>query len=204
MLLLAAFTAQSISAQENEPDNTFGGMEFFLVNHDIGETGRWFVADYFEHSNYQYCRLDAWYNRISLGYKIFPWLKTSVGYDIFRNPVCWSHRAVYDVTGSMKSGDLQVSVRERYIHAWSPAIDTQSNELRSLLKVQYNIPDSAFHPYLSAEVFTWGDRWKKTRHHVGCMYDLTQDVQMECSYLYFTFDGKPAEHVIGLGLNMDI
>lgn len=128
----------------------------------------------------------------------------SAGYDIFRNPVCWSHRAVYDVTGSMKSGDLQVSVRERYIHAWSPAIGTQSNELRSLLKVQYNIPDSAFHPYLSAEVFTWGDRWKKTRHHVGCMYDLAQGVQVECYYLYFTFDGKPAEHVIGLGLNMDI
>lgn len=190
-------------AQETE-DNTFGGWEFFEVNHDFGSS-RWFGTFYFEHDNYQYKRLECWYTRTTLGYKICKWLKADIAYDFMREPGDVNcHRAVFDVTGTLKEGNLKVAIRERYMHNWRPALGTQGNELRSRLKVQYSIPDSRFSPYVAAEVFTWGDTWKKTRHYVALDYNLNEHVQFEGYYLYYAFNGLPAEHVIGIGVNFDI
>lgn len=189
-------------SQEKEEDNTFGGWEFLEIYHDFKDSD-WFTSFYFEHANYQYKRLESWYARLMFGYKINSWLKTDVAYDFMQEPGFITHRAVADVTGTLKQGNLSVSLRERYIHSWSPEIGEQGDVLRSRLKTQYSIPNSRFKPYLAVEVFTW-DKWKKTRHYVGTTYDINNHFEIEGYYIYYTFDGKPAEHVLGIGLNIEI
>ena len=197
LCLLALAFPPCLQAQE---DNTFGGWEFFEVNHDFGD-GPFFGSFYFEHDNYQYRRLECWYTRTTLGVKILPWLKADVAYDYLQEPSFHTHKALFDLTGTLKQGNLKVAVRERYVHSWTPALGTQGNVLRSRLKVQYAIPETRWSPYLAVEVFTWGDEWKKTRHYVACNYVISDKVQLEAYYLYYAFNGIPAEHVIGLGVN---
>ena len=201
-LLVFFVVSLSLYSQEKEEDNTFGGWEFLEVYHDFKDSD-WFTSFYFEHANYQYKRLESWYARLMFGYKINSWLKTDVAYDFMQEPGFITHRAVADVTGTLKQGNLSVSLRERYIHSWSPKIGEQGDVLRSRLKTQYSIPNSRFKPYLAVEVFTW-DKWKKTRHYVGTTYDINNHFEIEGYYIYYTFDGKPAEHVLGIGLNIEI
>ena len=196
LLVLIASLAQ---AQVKE-DNTFGGWEFLEVNHDFGK-GPFFGSFYFEHDNYQYRRLECWYTRTTFGVKVLPWLKADVAYDFLREPSWITHKAVFDLTASLKQVGLKVSVRERYMHHWTPETGGQGDILRSRLKVQYDIPESRFSPYLAVEVFTWGDEWKKTRHYVACDYSISKSVELEAYYLYYAFNSLPAEHVIGTGIN---
>lgn len=192
----------TLHSQEQEKDNTFGGWEFIEVSHDF-KNSNWFTSFYFEHANYQYKRLESWYARFMFGYKINNWLKADVAYDFMQEPNYITHRSVVDLTGTLKQGNLSVSVRERYMHSWSPEVDEQNNVLRSRLKVQYAIPNTRFRPYLAVDVFTW-DKWKKTRHYLGTTFTLNNHFDIEGYYIYYTFDGKPAEHVIGIGLNIAI
>lgn len=191
-----------LHAQESKEDNTFGGWEFIELTYNIKDTPLLGTL-YFEHDNYQYKRLECWYLRTMFGYKITDWLKADVAYDYMQEPDYVTHRALVDLQGTLKQGNLKVSIRERYIHSWSPEIHEQSDVLRSRLKVQYAIPDTKFSPYVAAEVFTWGTEWKKTRHYVACNYDITDYMQLEWYYLYYAFNGKPAEHVLGVGLNFE-
>lgn len=189
-------------AQENESeDNTFGGWEFFEISHSFNNSN-WFTSLYLEHDNYQYKRLECWYTRLTLGYKINSWLKTDVAYDFMQEPDYVTHRGVYDISATLKQGNLSISVRERFIHSWSPSISKHSNVLRSRIKAQYAIPNSRFSPYLAVEVFTW-DVWKKTRHYVATTYKINDHFELEGYYLYYTFANAPAEHVLGVGLNME-
>ena len=204
-LLLALFALLfplCLQAQEAQEDNTFGGWEFLEVCHDFGKSPV-FASIYFEHDNFQYKRLDNWYVRTTVGVKIFPWLKADVAYDFLKEPGIYSHRALFNLTGTLKQGNLKASIRERYIHTWTPGIGTQGDVLRSMLKVQYDIPDSCFSPYVAIEVFTW-DGWKKTRHYAACCYNFSKLVQLEAYYMYYTFNNRPAEHVLGIGLNFKI
>lgn len=185
-----------------ETDNTFGGWEFFEVYHSF-KNPRYFTSFYFEHANYQYKRLECWFARLSVGYKFNSWLKADVAYDFMQEPGYITHRAVADLIGTLKQGDLTVSVRERYIHSWSPKVDEQGRVVRSRLKVQYAIPDTRFNPYLAVEVFTW-NVWKKTRYYLGTTYNINKNFAIEGYYLYYTFAGKPSEHVLGIGLNIEI
>ena len=199
--LLLSFSS-SLSAQEKENDNTFGGWEFIEVNYNFKESN-WYSTFYFEHDNYQYKRLDSWYVRLMLGYKILNWLKMGVAYDFMQEPDYITHRAVCEVIGSLKQGNLTTSLRERYVHSWSPAVNEFEDVLRSRLKVQYAIPDSRFKPYVALEVFTW-DGWKKTRHYVGTTFTINKYLEIEGYYIYYNFANKPAEHVLGIGLNIAI
>ena len=201
LIILVIISIQSFS-QEKEDNNTFGGWEFFEVYHGFKETNV-FTSFYFEHANYQYKRLESWYARLMFGYKLNSWLKTDVAYDFMQEPGYITHRAVADLMGTLKQGNVTVSVRERYIRSWSPEINKQGNVLRSRLKVQYAIPDSRFKPYMAMEVFTW-DKWKKTRHYVGSTYTINNTFEIEGYYVYYTFEKEPAEHVLGIGLNIEI
>ena len=120
-----------------------------------------------------------------------PWLKADAAYDFLQEPAFHTHKLNLDLTGSLKQGNLKVSIRERYVHSWTPATGEQGNVLRSRLKLQYAFPESRWSPYLAVEVFTWGDSWKKTRHYVACNYDFSDKVQLEAYYLYYAFNGIP-------------
>lgn len=200
-LLFLLSTVTAVGQKKEQENNTFGGWEFLEISHSF-KNSNWFASVYFEHDNYQYKRLECWYTRLTLGYKINSWLKTDVAYDFMQEPGYITHRGVYDIAATLKQGNLSVSVRERFIHSWSPGINKHSNVLRSRLKAQYSIPNSRFSPYLAMEVFTW-DVWKKTRHYVGTIYEINKHIELECYYLYYTFASSPAEHVLGIGLNME-
>lgn len=197
-LVVALFLSGSnlLSAQVVE-DNTFGGRVFTEVSHTF-DNGI-YVTQYF---NYQFQRMECFYGRTSVGMKVLPWLKAGVNYVPVLNPGNeWKYYMELDVVGTLKSGNFNVSIRERYRHGFTGAA---TNELRSRLKVAYDIPDSKFGFYLAPEVYTWGDEWKKTRHYVGCTCDFSEHVQLEGYYIYYTFRNSPAEHVIGVGLNFKL
>ena len=202
IFFLGIIVSNISTAQETKENNTFGGWEFLELTYNF-KNSPIFASVYFEHDNYQYNRLECWYLRTMFGYKITNWLKADVAYDYMKEPGYVTHRALIDLQGTLKQGNLKVSIRERYIHSWSPEIHEQGDALRSRLKVQYAIPDTKFSPYVAAEVFTWGTEWKKTRHYVACDYDISSCMQLECYYLYYAFNGKPAEHVLGIGLNFE-
>lgn len=203
LIFIVLFSSFNVAlASEKEENNTFGGWEFVEVNYNF-KKAPFFATLYFEHDNYQYQRLECWYLRSTLGWKVNKWLKADVAYDFMQEPGYVTHRALVDLQGTLKSGNFKVSIRERYIHSWSPAIDKSSGVLRSRLKVAYAIPETKFSPYVAAEVFTHGTTWKKTRHYVACTYDFTDFMQLEWYYMYYAFNGAPAEHVLGIGLNFD-
>lgn len=199
--LLAAVMAFAFSATAfSQDDETFGGWLFLEVGHEFGDTGLG-LTTYFEHDNYQFNHMECWYNRTTLSYKVLPWLKAGVSYVPVREPGYWKHYMEAELTGTLKSGNFKVSIRERYRHGFT---GTATNELRSRLKVAYSIPDSKFGISLAPEVFTWGTEWKKTRHYVSCTYDVLDYMQIEGYYMYYAFKTAPAEHVIGLGLNFEL
>lgn len=200
LILLIFFSIPSYSQEEE--DNTFGGWEFLEVNYGF-KNSNWYSTFYFEHANYQYKRLECWYARLVFGYKMTNWLKVGIAYDFMQEPEYITHRGVTEIIGSLKQGNLTVSLRERYIHSWSPEVGKHSNVLRSRLKVQYFIPESRFKPFLAMEVFTW-DEWKKTRHYIGTTCIINKHFELEGYYVYYTFADKPAEHVLGIGLNITI
>lgn len=195
-MLLSMLPLCSLAQQAD--DNSFGGWFFAQLSHDL-QNGMCLSA-YLEHDNYQFQRLEKVFMRFSVGYKPCPWLKTCVNYVPSYQPEGISHCGEVDVVGTLRSGDLKVSIRERYRHGFSD----NSHVLRSRLKVEYDIPDSPFGLYLAPEVFTWGNEWKKTRHYCACTYDLNPTVQLEAYYLYYTFKNSPAENVIGIGVNLGI
>lgn len=186
------------AAAASKSDETFGGWFFAEVNHDF-DCGL-SLTGYIEHDNYSFKRLECNYGRFSVGYKILPWLRIGVNYVPVYEPGKWLHFGEAEVMGTLKSGDFKVSIRERYRHGFTNG----KNELRSRLKVAYSVPNSKLGFYLAPEVFTWGVEWKKTRHYVACTYNVLDYMQIEGYYLYYAFNGVPAQHVIGLGLNFDL
>lgn len=195
-------TNNTFVSAEEQPNNTFGGWEHIDVSHSINNSN-WFVSLYFEHDNFQYKRLDLCFLGMTVGYKITKWLKVDAAYHLMIEPDRIAHRAVVDVTGSLKEGNFSFSLRERYQHKWALSSPNLANELRSKLKIQYAIPNSRFKPYIAIELFTW-DKWLKTRHYVGTDVVLNKYFVFDVYYNYYLFASKPAEHVIGVGLAVSL
>lgn len=199
MLLLSLSIC--VNAQQEE-DNSFGGWHFVEVDHKF-DSSKWTGMLYFEHENFQYQRLDCWFLRPGVRYQVLPWLKLGLSYDFLKTPSAYGHRAVFDVVGTLKEGNLSASLRLRYLHTWKPELGTEDNELRTRLIVSYKIPKTSFEPYLAVEIFTWGNQWRRSRHYVGCIYNITKFMQIEGFYM-ITFSNRNPEHILGLGLNFTL
>lgn len=199
--LMALLLSGSAASAQDVPEGwRFGGWEFVEVNHDFGDSPL-FGTFYFEHDNLQYRYFDCWYTRTTLGVKLLPWLKADVAYDYLKEPEAVTHKLNLALAGTLKLGPLKMAIRERWVHSWTPSLGTEGNVLRSRLKVSYAMEESRWSPYLAVEVFSWGDTWKKTRHYVAMDYDITDWMQFEAYYLYYTHNGRPAQHILGLGFN---
>jgi len=199
--LMALLLSGSAASAQDVPEGwRFGGWEFVEVNHDFGDSPL-FGTFYFEHDNLQYRYFDCWYTRTTLGVKLLPWLKADVAYDYLKEPEAVTHKLNLALAGTLKLGPLKMAIRERWVHSWTPSLGTEGNVLRSRLKVSYAMEESRWSPYLAVEVFSWGDTWKKTRHYVAMDYDITDWMQFEAYYLYYTHNGRPAQHILGFGFN---
>lgn len=188
-------------AQSAVEERYLGSWMFMEVHHDIAN--RAYLTVYMENDVYQFRSLNCRYARFSAGYNFLPWLKTGVNYVPVSEPDRWRHYLEGDLMGILKSGDFKVSLRERYRYRLT---GEGTHELRSRLKLAYDIPESKLSPYIAIELFTCylGDRWKKTRHYLACTRDITNYMQLEWYYLYYTFNGLPPEHILGLGLNFEL
>ena len=186
----------ALPAQESD---RFGSWLFLEANKSFDNGLSLMIHN--EHDTYEPTRFDCGYVRVSVGYKVLKWLKVGVNYA----PLCsadhsWSHYGEAEVVGTLKSGDLSVSIRERYRHGFTNG----KNELRSRLKVAYSLPDTPWGFYVAPEVFTRGNDWLRTRHYCSCTYDLNPYVQFETYYMYYAFKNTPPENVLGLGFNFHL
>jgi len=205
--LLAFFIlipANVILAQENTdqtPESSLLGWGSVEVNHDFTKA-KLYLTGFIQYESIGFEKTEDVYGRFSFGVKPLKWLSFGVNYvPLYDNlSTGWKHYFEGDVVGTLRSGNFKVSLRERYRHGFT----TDSNELRSRLKVAYAVPKTNFTPYMAIEVFTWGTEWKRTRHYVGCTYNFTKSIQLDWYYMYYTFQGKPEKHVLGLSLNFNI
>lgn len=199
IILLASILLSGSPLRAQEKD-TFGGWEHLELAHSFQDP-KCYGTIYFEHDNIQYQRLELCFISAAFGYKFSDWLKADAAYDFMIEPDGIGHRAVAAVTGTLKADNLTLSLRERFQHKWPPGTSPQINELRSRLKAQYAFPNSRVKPYLALEVYTW-DKWLKSRHYAGSAITLNTHFELDVYYMYYLFASKPAEHVLGLGLNI--
>ena len=194
-ILLCAFClAANLRAQDNPKV-----WVFTEVSHTFGNGI--YLTGYLEHDNAQMRTLECNYGRFSVGWNALPWLKFGINYVPSYKPEGMSNYMELDLVGTLKSGNFKVSVRERWRHG---VFGTDKNELRSRLKVAYSIPGTKFGVSVAPEVFTWGTQWTKTRHYVNGTWQATDFMGLEWFYMYYAFNGAPAEQVVGFGLNFSI
>ena len=148
---------------------------------------------------------DCWFVRPIMGCRFTPWLKGDVAYE-FRQK--YSHdlkqRGLVSLTGTLRSGDLSVSLRERYVLEFSKkdgasAFGPGKSVLRSMLTAKYSIPNTIFSPYLSTEAFTW-KTWEKARFSAGTLLRVSERSSFDVFYMYTIFASQPAasQHALGI------
>lgn len=178
-------------------------QDTFCLRNKIKVTKGW--GDAYTALQIEHRTQDCWFARPIVGYKFTPWLKGDVAYE-FRQK--YSHdlkqRGLLSLTGTLKSGNFSVSVRERYVLEFSkkdgaPAFGSGKSVLRSMLMSKYNIPDSIFSPYLSAETFTWKS-WDKARFNAGALIRVNERSTFDVFYMYTIFASQPAasQHTLGI------
>jgi len=182
--------------------------------------------------------VDRWTGAIDASYKLLPWLKASAGYKfLYKNnkekitynsdgnynnwrPSYWGnrHRFFADLTASVKTGDFEFSLRERWQYTYRPEATTTrydfdnskwedttvsgkgKNVLRSRLQVEYDIPNCKITPYANVELY---NAWsiEKTRYTLGADWKLTKQHVLGAYYRYQSInddDDEPNGHIIGL------
>lgn len=198
VLLLFLLTSVLLPVEGNDD---FGTWTLIQLNFNKNNFYSFVRAEYRSKDNMK--AMDCWYIQPRVGYKFTSWLKTDVGYYFYKKPGSIEHRPYVSVTGTLKRENLSVSLREKYVYEYNATEKTSENVLRSQLKAQYAIPKSIFSPYVAVEVFTW-KKWQKTRHYVGTQLNVSRNVSFDLYYMYYSFDGKPSEHVLGAGLIFDL
>jgi hypothetical protein len=180
---------------------------------------------------------ERWAGSLGLDYRLIKPLKIGAGYTYIHQrqaesdtrkgnviPAYWQpkHRWHLDVTGSLCTGRLLWSLRERYqlTHRTAQSvakydsdgsaksdeqIEAQNKQvLRSRLQAEYLIGKSRFRPYASAEVYNALDEgfdYTKSRFTLGTEYKLNKQHELDVFYRYIHKDDSDegAGHVIGVG-----
>ncbi len=179
---------------------------------------------------------------LSADYK-YRWLKVDAGYKFMLGhsleettrkgniiPPYWigRHRIYGSLTGKLKLGRIELSLRERYqfthrLGKWVPKFAAdgttpKSDEwiapkdkhiLRSRVAAEYNIRKSRFTPYASVELYNdLGSRFgvEKVRYTVGSEYKINKKNRVELFYRFVqgVSDGNENMNVIGVGYSFKL
>lgn len=133
------------------------------------------------------------------------------------------HRVNFSLTASQKLGNIELSLRERWQYTYRPekTIDERwdyddeeydgkpktykgkgKNVLRSRLQLGYDIPNSHFEPYISAEMY---NAWsvQKMRYSAGIDWKVSKKTAVGVYYIYQSVhddedDNEPNRHILGL------
>lgn len=177
---------------------------------------------------------------IGADYKLFKFLKADIGYDYIRQhceqeitkkgniiPSYWvnRHRVYASLSGKIKLGNFELSLRERYqftrrLGKWVPkfapnGIKPKDDEyityktkqvLRSRIACDYNIRKSDFTPFVSIELYdnlAYKFELEKIRYTAGCQYKINKHNQVELFYRFIDVtsngDSEDRGNVIGVG-----
>lgn len=134
----------------------------------------------------------------------------------------WSprHRFNFSVSGNTDVGHFKFSLRERYQYTYRTATTAKKydedgnaksdeeitgkgyNVLRSRPMIKYDIPHSAFQPYVSVEFYNSlkNGAIEKTRYRIGTTAKMNKHNEFDMYYLYQDEAHNDADkHVIGIG-----
>lgn len=202
-IFLCALLMLSLPVLSRAQDDDFGVWGWVKVNKSFdngvyaGLRGEYRLAD-------NCSATDCWFFRPTVGYKVNGWLKFDVSYDYLQNSDVLQHRMLLGANATLKSGNFDVSVYERYVYSYTVENEKSGNTLRSKLTVSYQVPSSICKPYMAVEMFTW-DKWKKTRQYVGCKFNFTEHHALDVFYMYYTFANQPAQqHLVGVGYEVKL
>ena len=234
LILVAAFVAmaQSVSAQVDHDD--FGVWTTVEVKKDFGK--KFDISAEAELRTQDYSQaVERWTVGLGASYKLVSWLKADIGYRFIDKQQLqevtrkgnvvdnyWSprHRVYASLTGKVKFGRFEFSLRERYqltcrgeqyVTKWnaeSVEIDPErvkaKNEsvLRSRLGVDWNIRKSPFTPFASCEMHNViSDNWEieKLRWIIGTKYKFNKRHSIEASYVFQDVNYDYNQHILSLG-----
>ena len=155
-----------------------------------------------EHRSYeQMSATDCWFALAGVGYKLTDWLKADLSCEHWELPSSGDasfHKAVACVNGTLKSGALAVSVREKY----ELKLDSLTGTMRTRLRAQYGF--SACTPYVMYEFFNGfsGKGWVRSLHYFGTEIKVSKHSTVDLFYMYnlYPTGGATAScHVLGAG-----
>ena len=208
-LLFAALLSFTARAQETDDYGYWTDIQINKAWKDASGSGGPYVGLRGEYRTKERMQAtDIWFIRPTVGYRFNSWLRSDVSYDWCHAASGLQHKFLFGTTGTLKQGQLSVSLREMYVRILTTGAEGSagvwSNLLRSKLNVQYTFPGSDLKPYLAIEMFTWTE-WMNTRHFVGMAAPLGSRCSVDVFYLYLLTAGStPARHIAGLGLTFDL
>ena len=200
---IAVLLLSGVYALAQEPVKDDAGSWLNLqVN---GGFGKAYTFARLEHrSNESFSNTECWFAVAGGGYSLTKWLKADVSYEFWHlGPENIRHKAVLSTMGTMNRSGLSAQVREKLELAFNPETGKCTPTLRSRLRVQYAVPNSAFRPYCMAEIFTW-DSWQRSLYYAGTEISLNKNLFIDIFYLYHLPSGGRPEHVAGLGLYLNL
>ena len=130
------------------------------------------------------------------GYKVAPWLGADLDYELWDMGGAYYHKAVGVLTGTLRTGSLSSSLREKYELTFKPD-GSRSSCLRSRIRTQYSLP-GAFRPYLASELFAWSG-WQRVLFYVGTEIALSEHSTIDLFYCYHIPNGSVPVSTLGLG-----
>lgn len=161
---------------------------------------------------------DRFSHTLDLSYKPFKFLKVGGAYNLInmnQENKGWEvrHRYYFYATGSLDLGRFNISLRERYQSTKRVGVEETKKRanpkeyLRSKLAVSYDLPHSAFSPFVSAELYKplndpVSNKADKLRYTAGVEYKINKHCMLEVFYRRNTFiddDEESDSNIIGAG-----
>lgn len=187
-----------VLAAQDEPDD-FGIWSSVDVTKSLGD--KWSVGLRGEYRSCEMSRTtNLWFVRATAGYKPLNWLKLNLWYDFFWKPAGYQHRAIFDVTGTLKRENFTCSLRERFIGSYAPETDAWGWLWRTKLTAKYRIGETPFAPYLAYELYVNKGGWQQSHHFVGCNFIFDSHSTVDLFYAYNASVSKNhQDHILGVG-----
>lgn len=198
---------------------------------------------------------DRWAFTLGAEYRLAKWLKADAGYsyhycnkeeevetylnDTGKKEITKTtdgfmysrHRVYASLTGTVRFGNLKLSLRERWQYTYRPSKITDrtkvktklsngqtetyveekefrgdaTNMLRSRLMANYSFPHTPLSAFASAEIYT-SDVLEKMKYSGGIECNITKQCKAKLYYLYYDRhrDEDPNSHVFGAALDFKI
>jgi hypothetical protein len=203
-IILAALLliVPALTTYAQEQDDAFAVWNCVKMDKSLGKDNKWnvgLVTEYRHKFHEGVSKMDMYFVRPHVSYKVLPWLKLQYQMDFISSSSGFNWCFLPEVTMSHKVGDFTLTFRQRALTTWKVKAGTNSTVLRSRAKVEYRIPDTplGFHlstePYwcdFSKDSFAW---FQKLRTHVGMTIRLTENLSLTPDYgwiAYFNHAGK--------------